>query len=103
MAATEAGVTSLGAEGDCEAAGVAVSAGGFGGTAFGAEGAAGGAEAAGDSVLVSNAGGLATGRAAGGGSTTALRCWMARRTSPGCEMRERSILVLISSSVLPPP
>lgn len=102
VAATEAGVTSLGVDGDCGGAGAAASAGGFGGTAFGAEGAAGVADAAGASTLVSTAGGFATGRAAGG-SMAALRCWMARRTSPGCEMCERSILVLISSSLAPLP
>jgi hypothetical protein len=97
VAATEAGVTSLEVDGDCVS--VAVSAG-FGGNAFGAADDDGGADGA--SALVSTAGGFATERAAGG-STAALRCWIARNTSPGCEMWERSILVLISSSPVPMP
>jgi hypothetical protein len=86
VAATDAGVTILGA-------GAGASAGGLGGIALGADGA---------TAMVSTAGGgtggLATGRAAGG-STTAF-CWViARSTSPGREIFDKSILVLIPSSL----
>lgn len=90
-AATEAGVTSLGA---------GVSAAGFGGAGFAGEGGAGA------SALASiegtprggfGAGGLTTGRATGC-SAASFCCVMARKTSPGREMCDRSILVLNSSS-----
>ncbi len=102
VAATEAGVTSLGVAGDCGDADVSTAD--FGGNAFGAPDNDGvdGADTAGASTLVSTKGGLAAERAAGG-STAPFRCWMARSTSPGCEMCDRSILVLISSSLLPTP
>ena len=85
-AATEAGVTTRGA-------GATGSTGNFGGTAFGVPGAAGA------SVLASAAGttGLAVGRATGR-SATPFCCVIARSTSPGREIFERSILVLIPSS-----
>jgi hypothetical protein len=89
-AATEAGVTIFGA---------GASVGGLGGAAF--------ADAAGVSALASSDGAevVAAGFAAGGraivraaGSAVSF-CWvMARSTSPGREMCDRSILVLISSS-----
>jgi hypothetical protein len=82
-AATEAGVTILGA-GDGGA-----STAGFGGIAFGAPAFA---SAAGFST-----GGLTAGRAAGR-SATPFCCVMARSTSPGREILDRSILVLIPSS-----
>jgi hypothetical protein len=77
-AATEAGVTILGA------AGAGASAAGLGGTAL--------ASTAGFSTA-----GLATGRAAGC-SAAPFCCVMARSTSPGREIFDRSILVLIPSS-----
>lgn len=91
VAATEAGVTILGAGGgDAGASPV-----GFGGTAFGITGAAG------VSIFASTAdvesGGLMAGRV-GGCSTAPFCCVIARSTSPGREICERSILVLISSS-----
>ena len=90
VAATEAGVTILGA------GGAGVSTAGLGGIAFGA-GGAGGA-----SAFASVAGMVETGRLAGGlaegCSTTPFCCVIARSTSPGREICERSILVLISSS-----
>jgi len=79
-AATEAGVTILGA---------GTSIAGLGGIAFGAPAFA---SAAGFST-----GGLPTGRAAGR-SATPFCCVMARSTSPGREIFERSILVLMPSS-----
>lgn len=93
MAATDAGVTILGAG----AGGCGVSEEGFGGTAFGAAGAA---EATGVAVLASTAevevAGLTVGRGAG---VSAAFFWvMARSTSPGREIFDRSILVLMPSS-----
>ena len=91
VAATEAGVTILGA-GEA-GVGAGAFAAGLGGTAFGNTGAAG-AFASPDGVVT---GGLAAGRATG--CSVASFCWvMARSTSPGREICERSILVLISSS-----
>ncbi len=87
-AATEAGVTIRGA-------GVGASGAGFGGTAFGITGAAGASVFA--STGGGGTGGLIAGRA-GGCSTASFCCVMARSTSPGREICERSILVLISSS-----
>jgi hypothetical protein len=89
VAATEAGVTILGA------GGAGASLAGFGGNAFGAAGAAK------VSVFASAAGvvrgGLTTGRATG--ASAAPFCWvMARNTSPGREIFDRSILVLMPSS-----
>jgi hypothetical protein len=89
VAATEAGVTIFGA------GGTGASLAGLGGTAFGV------ARAAGASVFTSAAGvatgGLTAGR--GEGCSVAPFCWViARSTSPGREIWERSILVLISSS-----
>ena len=80
-AATEAGVTSLGA---------GASLAGLDGTAFGFTGASA-------STAGVGTGGLTAGRAAGR-SATPFCCVMARSTSPGREICERSILVLISSS-----
>jgi len=89
VAATEAGVTILGAGG----AGASVA--GLGGIAFGAAGAIGVSAFA--SIAGVAVGGRTTGRAAG--CSAAPFCWViARSTSPGREMCERSILVLISSS-----
>ena len=79
-AATEAGVTILGA---------GASVAGLGGTAFGAPAFA--------STAGFSTGGLTAGRAAGG-SVTPFCCVMARSTSPGREIFDRSILVLIPSS-----
>jgi hypothetical protein len=94
VAATEAGVTILGA-GDAIA--------GVGGSATERAGfALAVATSAGASFLASTAGVAAGGLTAGCGagcSTAAPFCWvMARSTSPGREICERSILVLISSS-----
>jgi hypothetical protein len=112
------------AAGTCAAGGgVAVRAGGattgadtVGGvtTCTGATGAAGGAatDAAGGVTTGFAAGGAITagfsagacvtggavGRGAAGGATASLRCVIAFNTSPGREMFDRSILVLISSS-----
>ncbi len=87
VAATEAGVTTLGAGG-----GAGDSVAGLGGIAFGA---------AGDSALASTGGaatgGFATGRA-GGCSATSFCCLIRRSASPGREILERSILVLKPSS-----
>jgi len=79
-AATEAGVTILGA---------GASAAGLGGIAFGAPAFA--------STAGFSTGGLTAGRAAGR-SATPFCCVMARSTSPGREILDRSILVLIPSS-----
>src|ERR1700678_4461343 len=57
----------------------------------------GGATTAGFSTGACVTGGAA-GRGATGGATASLFCVMARNTSPGREMFDRSILVLISSS-----
>jgi hypothetical protein len=85
-AATEAGVTILGV------AGAGASIAGLGGVALtGAGGASDFASAAGVAT-----GDLTAGRAAG--SVAPLCCVMARSTSPGREIFDRSILVLISSS-----
>ncbi len=88
-AATEAGVTSLGG------ASAGASLAGLSGAAFGFTGAAGAAAFA-------STGGVATGgltaRRAAGCSAAPFCCVMARSTSPGREICERSILVLISSS-----
>jgi hypothetical protein len=92
VAATEAGVTILGA------GGAGVSAAGFGGMALGADGAAGGSAFANGGGVAT--GGLTGGRAAGG-SLVPFCCVMARSTSPGREMFERSILVLMPSSAWP--
>jgi hypothetical protein len=90
VAATEAGVTILGVGGGVTGA----SATGFDGVALGAAGADGA------SVFASTVGvatGLATERATGGSGTT-FCCVIARSTSPGREIFERSILVLMPSS-----
>jgi hypothetical protein len=84
VAATEAGVTILGAGGATTGASLA----GLGGIAFGATGA---------SAFASITVGLTGGRATGGSGTPF--CWvMARSTSPGREILERSIFVLMPSS-----
>lgn len=82
-AATEAGVTILGAGG----AGASIT--GLGGTAFGTPAFA--------STAGFSTGGLTAGRAAGC-SATPFCCVMARSTSPGREIFDRSILVLMPSS-----
>ena len=82
-AATEAGVTILGA-GDAGA-----SVAGLGGIAFGAPAFA--------STAGFSTGGVTAGRAAGR-SATPFCCVMARSTSPGREIFDRSILVLMPSS-----
>jgi hypothetical protein len=92
VAATDAGVTSLGVVGADAGASIA----GLGGTALG--GATG---APGASTFASAAGGATGGlttRRAAGCSAVSFSCVMARSTSPGREICERSILVLISSS-----
>ncbi len=86
-AATEAGVTSLG--------GAGASLAGLDAAAFGFAGATG--ASAFDSTAGVATGGLTAGRAAGC-SAAPFCCVMARSTSPGREICERSILVLISSS-----
>jgi hypothetical protein len=83
-AATEAGVTILG--------GAGASLAGLGGIAFAATGASVFASIGGVAT-----GGLTTGRAAGC-SAAPFCCVMARSTSPGREIFDRSILVLIPSS-----
>ena len=85
VAATEAGVTILGA------GGAGASLADLGGIAFGAAGAAG------TSGFASTTGGLAVGRATGC-SAAPFCCVIARNTSPGREIFERSILVLMPSS-----
>lgn len=85
VAATEAGVTILGAGGGTTLAG-------FGGIAFVNPGASALA-----STVGAGAGGRTTGRAAGV-SAASFCCVMARSTSPGREICERSILVLMPSS-----
>jgi hypothetical protein len=89
-AATEAGVTSLGAGG---------SAPDFGGAGFAGEGGAGASALASmeGAATESGAGGLTTGLATGC-SAASFCCVIARNTSPGREMCDRSILVLNSSS-----
>ena len=92
VAATDAGVTSLGVGG----AGAGTSIAGLGSTAFG--GATG---ALGASTFASAPGGATGGltiRRAAGCSAVSLSCVMARSTSPGREICDRSILVFISSS-----
>ena len=88
-AATEAGVTILGA-------GAEVSTGFGGGTAFATAGASGASTFA--STAEGAAGGLTTTRGGAGCSTAPFCCVMARNTSPGREIFDRSILVLIPSS-----
>ena len=89
-AATEAGVTILGA-------GAGVSTAGFGGgTAFATAGASGASTFA--STADGATGGLTTARGGTGCSTAPFCCVMARNTSPGREIFDRSILVLIPSS-----
>ena len=90
-AATEAGVTILGVGGAC----AGTSPAGLGVTAFGTTGATGASAFASTTGVVTS--GLTAGRA-GGCSTASFCCVMRRRTSPGREICERSILVLISSS-----
>jgi len=93
-AATEAGVTILGA------GGAVGSTTGLGDVALaGAIGAAGASAFASPFASTAGvaAGGLTGGRAAGC-SAAPFCCVMARSTSPGREICERSILVLISSS-----
>ena len=84
-AATEAGVTNLGA---------AVSDGGFAGAVAGALAETIGAGVSGLAGM--GAAGLATGRA--GTWAASVFCRIARNTSPGREMFDKSIFVLISSS-----
>jgi hypothetical protein len=91
-AATEAGVTILGVGG----AGAGTSTAGLGGIAFAdATGAAGVSAFASTAGIA--AGGLTAGRTAGC-SAAPFCCVMARSTSPGREIFERSILVLMPSS-----
>ncbi len=90
VAATEAGVTSLGA-------GAGTSTAVLGGPAFDGDTGAEGASALASIAAGGVTGGLTAGR--GVGCSAASLSWvMARSTSPGREMWERSILVLISSS-----
>ena len=91
VAATEAGVTILGAGG-----GAGASLAGFGGTALGVTGSEAVVSAF-ASIRGGVVGALTAGRA-GGLSATPFCCVIARNTSPGREICERSILVLNSSS-----
>jgi hypothetical protein len=91
VAATEAGVTILGAGG----AGDSVAS--LGGVALGAAGVAGTAAFASAAGAGAETGAFATGRAAGC-SAAPFCCVMARSTSPGREILDRSILVLMPSS-----
>jgi len=91
VAATDAGVTSLGVGGS----GAGTSVAGLGGTALG--GATGALGASTFAAAGGATGGLTTRRATGC-SAVSFSCVMARSTSPGREICERSILVLISSS-----
>jgi len=96
VAATEAGVTILGAGGG----GAGASPAGLGGIAFGVAGAVGASAFASVVVVAVGValGGRTTGRA--GGCSAAPFCWViARSTSPGREIFERSILVLMPSSL----
>jgi hypothetical protein len=90
-AATEAGVTILGAGG----AGAGASTTGLAGVALGATGTTGASALASTAGVA--AGTLTIGRGAGC-SAAPFCCVMARSTSPGREIFDRSILVLISSS-----
>jgi hypothetical protein len=92
-AATEAGVTSLAAGGAAAGASTA----GLGGVALAGATGAGGASAF-ASTAGAATGDLTAGRAAGC-SAAPFCCVMARSTSPGREIFDRSILVLISSSL----
>jgi hypothetical protein len=87
-AATEAGVTNLGA---------GVSAAGFAGAAGLTVGEAELGSGRGDAVATGAAGFTAAGRAAGSVAVSVF-CSMARITSPGREMFDKSIFVLNSSS-----
>jgi len=91
-AATEAGVTILATGG----AGAGTSPAGLGGTAIGGATGATGASTFASTIGVVTAG-LIT-RCAAGCSIASFCCVMARRTSPGREICERSILVLMPSS-----
>ncbi len=90
VAATDAGVTILGAGG----AGTSIA--GFGGAALG--GVTGAAAVSTFASAAGGAAGVLTTRRAAGCSAVSFSCVMARSTSPGREICERSILVLISSS-----
>ncbi len=112
------GVTGEAAAGGATAGGATTGRVGATGTAGGATTGAGGATAAGlttggatvagrltaagDAAAGFSTGacvtGGVTGRGATGGATASLRCVIAFNTSPGREMCDRSILVLISSS-----
>ena len=92
MPATEVGVTILGVGG----AGTGPSPAGLGGIAFGGATGAAGASAFASTAGIAT-GGLTAGRAPGC-SAVSFSCVMARSTSPGREICERSILVLIPSS-----
>jgi hypothetical protein len=96
VAATEAGVTIRGVD----AAACGVSLEGFGGVALGAAGA----EATGAAVFgaASTAGAAAGGLNAvrGAGVSAAPFCWIARSTSPGREIFDKSIFVLMPSSAV---
>lgn len=104
VAATDAGVTILGAGGAAVPDGSITD---LDGPAFDSDGDETGDSVAAASGLASSAdgedgvdaatGGLATGRGVAG-SAAPFCCVMARSTSPGREICERSILVLISSS-----
>jgi hypothetical protein len=97
-ATTDRAATTGGAGGPATAAGGGVVAGfaGGGATVAGRLTPAGDA-AAGFSTRVGVTAGAA-GRGAGGGATASFFCVIARSTSPGREIFDRSILVLISSS-----
>lgn len=83
--------------GGCTATGAAAAGGGACGVIAGFGGVTGGAGVTAGRV-VTGAGGAGFGGAGGGAAAASFRCVMALRTSPGREMCDRSILVLISSS-----
>lgn len=94
VAATEAGVTIRGVD----AAACGVSLEGFGGVALGAAGAEATEVAVFASAAGAATGGLTAGR--GAGASAAPFCWMARSTSPGREIFDKSIFVLMPSSAV---
>ena len=96
------GVATTGRAGVTEAAGGAMTEAGAAGLAGGGATVVGRLTAVGGTVAGFSVGacvtGGATGRGAAGGATASFRCVIAFNTSPGREMCDRSILVLISSS-----
>lgn len=92
------GGAALAAGGGAAAGGAGGVTTGFGATTFGAGGAGGAGGLTAGATGLASAGGCATGRTGGLGATAGACCWCsAFSTSPGLEMCDRSILVLISS------